>query len=86
MVSLRSSCLNTKLKYLTDAGSPVGRQLESFVTVAHEGAVSVEAAVSAHRVFTLVHVCGNNSGQGVYRSSDPPRALMQCVRTRGRAP
>lgn len=31
-------------------------QLESLVTVAHEGAVGVEAAVTARFVFTLVHI------------------------------
>lgn len=40
----------------TDARGAIGCQLESLVTVAHEGAVGVEAAVTARFIFTLVHV------------------------------
>lgn len=42
---------------LTNAGGAVCRQLEALVTVAHEGAVGVEAAVSAHVVVALIHIC-----------------------------
>lgn len=50
---------------LTNARSSVGSQLESLVTVAHKGAVGVEAAVTARLVFTLIHIWRNNSGRGV---------------------
>lgn len=47
---------------LTDAGRAVGRQLESLVTVAHEGAVGVEAGVSARFICTLIHIWRSNRG------------------------
>lgn len=53
----------TQLARLTKTRSTVGRQLESLVTVAHEGAVGVEAAVHAWFILTLVHIWRNNSGR-----------------------
>lgn len=57
-------CYNdtTQPACLTDAGGTVGCQLESLVTVAHEGPVGVEAGVSARFICTLIHIWRNNRG------------------------
>lgn len=51
-----------------NAISTVRRQLKSLVTVAHKGAVGVEAAVSARLIFTLVHVL---TGPAVWVEDEP---------------
>lgn len=53
---------STQLSLHTNARSAIRCQLESLVTVAHEGAVRVEAAVTARLIFTLIHIWKENSG------------------------
>lgn len=57
---VHTSVLTQKLRETAliqvDTCGAISRQLEAFITVAHEGSVGVEAAVTAGFIFTLVHI------------------------------
>lgn len=66
-------------KLLTDAGPAVGRQLKAFVTVAHKGAVGVEAGVAARFILALIHICAQRDRVSVACRPVCSHACNTCV-------
>lgn len=51
--------------HLTNAWCTIRPELKSLITAAHEGAIGVEAAMTARFLFTLVQICRNDRRYGI---------------------